>query len=298
MGYHRIRYRVERAQSEPLSQALEQCAALAVTIEDANGSAHFDRAAPRDPAWETVYVTGLFADSVDPQTIREQLRAVAPSPPEVEHLAEQDWARVCLQQFKPLRISPRLWICPSWITPPDPDAVNVVLDPGLAFGTGAHATTALCLEWLAGSALAGKRVVDYGCGSGILAVAALKLGAGHALAVDIDPRARAATLANATANQVAGPRLEILAPEQVPGDSRADIVIANILADVLVEQAPVLGRMLRANGTILLTGILESQLDQVRAAYAPSLAFSVDRRDEWCLLVGRRRPEDHRPGAQ
>lgn len=304
MGYHRIRYRVDREQSEPLCQALEQCAALAVTIEGADSAPHYDQAGPVDPEWDTVYVTGLFADSVDPDSIHRQLRTVATAPPlpesspEVEHLAEQDWERVCLQQFQPLRITRRLWICPSWIEPPDPDAVNIVLDPGLAFGTGSHATTALCLQWLANAPLAGKTLVDYGCGSGILAVVALKLGADHVIAVDIDPRARTATRDNANANQVVGTRLQVLAPEQLAADIKADVVVANILADVIVEQAPVLERMLAANGTILLTGILESQVEQVRGAYAPAIEFAATQRDEWCLLVGRRKSGVRHPGAQ
>ena len=304
MGYHRIRYRVEREQSEPLCQALEQCDALAVTIEGADTAPHFDQAGPVDPEWDAVYVTGLFADSMDPQTIHRQVCALESAPrlpdrmPNIEHLPEQDWEQASLRQFQPLHIAPRLWVCPSWITPPDPGAVNIVLDPGLAFGTGSHATTALCLRWLADATLAGKKVVDYGCGSGILAVAALQLGADQVIAVDIDPRARTATRTNAAANQIAGPRLRVLSPEQVPTGLHADVIVVNILANVIVEHAPLLDRMLAADGTILLTGILEPQVDQVRAAYTPAFEFTVTQREEWCLLVGRRRAGVRHPGAQ
>ncbi len=189
-------------------------------------------------------------------------------------------------------------MCPSWTTPPDPQATNIVLDPGLAFGTGSHATTAMCLQWLAGAELVGQTVLDYGCGSGILAIAALKLGATRVIAVDIDPRALSATRDNARLNQVADARLQILAPEQLPDDTRADIIVANILAGTIVELAPVLTRTLARGGTILLSGILESQMDKVQSAFDPGFHFAARQRDEWGLLVGRRHNEDRRPGAK
>ncbi len=304
MAYYRIRYRVPYAQSESLSLALQQHAALAVSIEDAGGTPHYDHSGTSDPQWQQVYVTGLFGDSVDPSSLHRDLcsddngKIAHECEPEVEAVPEQDWERACIDQFKPLQLAPALWVCPSRTTPPDPRATNLILDPGRAFGTGSHATTALCLNWLATAELAGKAVLDYGCGSGILAVAALKLGAARVIAVDTDPRALGATRDNARRNQVDDARLQILDPKQLPENTRADVTLANILAGTLVELAPVLTRTLAANGTILLSGILESQMDKVQSAFDPAFSFAATQRDEWCLLVGRRHLQERHPGAR
>ena len=178
-------------------------------------------------------------------------------------------------------------MCPSWCEPPDPRATNIVLDPGLAFGTGQHTTTSMCLDWISRHLPADARVVDYGCGSGILAIAALMLGARYAWGVDVDPRALSASAANAARNRVAD-RYSALAPGSLPDEMQADVVFANIFANVLLDMQTVLSQLVAPNGLILLTGILIEQEPRVIAGYASGFHFRVQQRDGWTLLVGRK----------
>lgn len=194
-----------------------------------------------------------------------------------------------MDDFRPMRFGQRLWICPSWDEPPAGDAISILLDPGLAFGTGTHPTTALCLEWLDAHPPAGLEVIDYGSGSGILAVAALKLGAARVTAVDIDPQALTATRDNAARNGVDDARLHVDYPEAL-GETTADLVLANILAGPLVELAPAMAGRVRPGGAIVLSGILREQADTVRQAY--TAWFDMDPpafREDWTRLTGRRR---------
>ena len=292
MAYTRIRYRVARDQCEALSDALEQQNALSVSIEDAGDTPHYDAAGCADPDWQQVTVTGLFPNSVDPAAIDRILidcALIMDTSPQIDTLDEQDWQQVFMTQVEPVQITEQLWICPSWITPPAPQATNIVLDPGMAFGTGSHATTGLCLQWLAQAELAGKTVLDYGCGSGILALAAAKLGAARVIALDIDPHAIRATRENATRNDLADDCVQVMTPSELAIGTQADVLIANILADTLVELAAELSGRLAVNGTILLTGILNSQMVRVRQAYEPDFEFTCAHREEWCLLLGKRR---------
>ena len=296
MAYTRIRYQVAQEQCEPLTSALEQLHALAVSIENDGDLPHFDAVGSGEPQWQQVTVTGLFPDTVDPVAIHRALSqgqtavVATDSAPQIDGLAEQDWQRAFMAQVEPIQLAPQLWICPSWTTPPDPQATNIVLDPGLAFGTGAHATTALCLQWLAQADLAGKTVLDYGCGSGVLALAAAKLGAGRVVALDIDPHALRATRDNAERNGVSGDCIQVVAPSELEYELQVDVLLANILAGTLLALAPDLNRRVVANGTILLAGILKSQLAQVRRAYAQAFDITCSYREEWCLLVGKKRP--------
>jgi ribosomal protein L11 methyltransferase len=204
----------------------------------------------------------------------------------VETVGDADWVRRTQAQFAPIRISPRLWIVPSWHAAPDPHAINIRLDPGLAFGTGSHPTTKACLRWLERHVVRGARVLDYGCGSGILAVAAMKLGAGDALGVDIDPEAVAAARANAERNDAAARFLDSHAPFTFP----ADLVVANILAKPLQVLAPVLVAHCRPGGRIALAGILAAQAQAVADAYATGFAMrTFDEDDGWVMLEGTRR---------
>ena len=204
----------------------------------------------------------------------------------VETVGDADWVRRTQAQFAPIRISTRLWIVPSWHAAPDPHAINIRLDPGLAFGTGSHPTTKACLRWLERHVVRGARVLDYGCGSGILAVAAMKLGAGDALGVDIDPEAVAAARANAGRNDAAARFLDSHAPFDFP----ADLVVANILAKPLQVLAPVLAAHCRRGGRIALAGILAAQAGAVADAYASGFAMrTVDEDDGWVMLEGARR---------
>jgi ribosomal protein L11 methyltransferase len=206
----------------------------------------------------------------------------------IESLADQDWSETWRRDFHAMQFGSRLWVCPAHESPPDPNAVVVDMDPGLAFGTGTHATTAMCLEWLDVHPPEGLRVIDYGCGSGILAIAACKLGARDVTAVDIDPQAIQATQENARRNVVA---LRAVLPGELDA-APADLLLANILANPLIELAGVLKGLVKPGGCIVMTGILAEQAEAVMTAYHCSFVFDEPvRRDEWVLLVGRRSPE-------
>ena len=274
---------------EPLEELLLESGALSVTLEDAADDPVLEPAPGQTPLWPTVRIKALFPD--DPGTTRviEQLRAQLPRelPFALEPLPDKPWEREWLKDFRPMRFGRRLWVCPGGQDAGDADAVIVRLDPGLAFGTGTHPTTAMCLEWLDQIDLEGRTIVDYGCGSGILAIAALKLGASRALAIDIDPQALLATSENAARNEVTG--LELSSEPELP-DGCADVLVANILAGPLVELAPRLAAAVKAGGNIALSGILTGQAPTVTAAYQPW--FDIDlaaSREDWGLLSGRRR---------
>ena len=193
-----------------------------------------------------------------------------------------------MDNFHPIKFGQRLWVCPSWRDIPDPTAVNVMLDPGLAFGTGTHPTTALCMQWLDATIKPEQTVVDFGCGSGILGIAALKLGAKRVVGVDIDPQAIEASTANAKRNNVDG-QIELYLPKDQPSDFQADVVVANILAGPLAELKPVISAYVKPNGLLALSGILESQADSVIAAYADEFSFDpIAVQDEWVRLSARK----------
>jgi ribosomal protein L11 methyltransferase len=278
---------------EQLEDALLLAGALAVTLEDAGDQPVLEPAPGETPLWAHTRVTGLFDAQTDIEVIKSQLKRFlhAPVLPEcrLTPLEERDWVRVWMDNFHPMRFGERLWICPSCQTPPDPAAVNIRLDPGLAFGTGTHPTTALCLEWLDSANLADKIVLDYGCGSGILAIAAAKLGAKQVWAVDIDPQALLASDSNASENEVED-RIELASPAELPAALTVDIVLANILAGVLVRLAPELSRRVQPGGRLVLSGILEQHADAVQAAFSRDFSFGYrQQRDDWMLLEGVRR---------
>jgi ribosomal protein L11 methyltransferase len=209
-----------------------------------------------------------------------------PDPIRIEIVSDRDWVRATQQQFGPIEISPRLWIVPSWSEPPDAAKIVLRLDPGLAFGTGSHTTTWQCLSWLDQHLRAGESVLDYGCGSGILAIAASKLGAGRVVGTDIDPNALAASRHNAAEN---GAAVEFVATDAVPAD-RFDVVVANILANPLKVLAPLLAAHARAGGTVVLAGILDTQAGSVRAAYSPWFDVVESSTNEgWTCLAGTRK---------
>jgi ribosomal protein L11 methyltransferase len=209
-------------------------------------------------------------------------------PHRVEPLEDRDWAREWLKDFKPMRFGRRLWICPTAYIPPDPSAINLILDPGLAFGTGTHATTALCLEWLDGADIKDQLVVDYGCGSGILAIGAARLGARDIWCVDNDPQALIATRDNGSRNGVTD-TLHICLPPQFP-KMQADLLLANILAGPLVSLAPLFAAHLRPGGRLVLSGILKSQEADIHGAYEADFAeLETAVKDDWIRITGIRR---------
>ncbi|MGZ8219456.1 50S ribosomal protein L11 methyltransferase [Methylomagnum sp.] len=284
---------VDEAQAEPLSDLFVDIGAVSVGFEDAGDQPLFEPKPGETPLWRRTQVIALFEADADEAEVRAAVEAQFG-----DRLADwvwatiedQVWERAWLEHFKPMQFGRRLWVCPTGFAPPDPAAVNVILDPGLAFGTGTHPTTALCLEWLDGQDLAGQAVVDYGCGSGILAVAALKLGADSAWGVDIDPQAITASADNARKNGVeAG--LKLGYPKDLPTQP-ADILLANILAGPLVELADAILAHLRPGGRLALSGILAMQAETVRRAYESrvELAPTVIQED-WVLLAGVKRAE-------
>lgn len=287
VSYLQLRFHIQRDRVDELSGILETLGALSVTWENAGEDACYEIAWPREPDWRHVYVTGLFDESCRPDAVARHVnsRLGETLVPQVKSLADQDWERAWLTQFEPRKYRGDLWVCPSWIEPPDPRATNIIIDPGLAFGTGDHATTALCLDWISERDCSGLTVMDYGCGSGILAIACLLKGAVHATGVDVDPRAVSASTLNAARNDV-GDRFEALLPDDLAEDREFDLVVANILSSVLIEYSGVLTRATRAGGVLLLTGILEGHAERVRTAFESAFAFETRRRDGWSLLTG------------
>lgn len=271
--------------------------AVSVTMTDAADVPVLEPLPGETPLWPATITRGLFAEDIDLDAVRASLRELLPdgaaATVEVRAVEDRDWVRAWLDHATPLRFGPEgapgLWICPSGHRVDVAGATVIDLDPGLAFGTGTHPSTAMCLDWLAATdELRGKTVLDYGCGSGVLAIAALKLGAAHAIGVDIDPQALTATRDNAAANGVAA-RLRCAGVEQAVDDI-VDIVLANILARPLVELAPKLAARTRRGGSIVLAGLLERQAEEVRAAYAPWFDFERDAtREGWSRLSARRR---------
>ncbi len=287
MDYLRIRFRCPSNQGDRLSAVLEAAGALAVTIENGGEDPYFEVAYPAPPSWKTVHVTGLFPGDADWRDIEAAVRSAGIGvPANVDTLADRDWQRAWLAEYRPLAISDNLYICPTWLSAPDPAATVVYLDPGLAFGTGTHVTTRMCLEEFAQLDWRAKTVIDYGCGSGILAITALKLGACRATGVDIDPLALRASAENAQRNGVAE-RFTACAPQHLDG-APADVLVANILADVIIDLAYTLVSLVARQGRIVLTGILTSQVERVRAAFAYHCTLEVRHHDGWSLITGRR----------
>jgi len=281
---------VKAEEVDPLSDALLDAGALSVSCEDAQAetageAAHFDESG-ESVSWQRVKLTALCKVQPEPEQLLLRacnLAGVSVPVHELRSVPDEDWVAKSREQFGPIRVSAHLWIVPTWCAPPEPEAINLVLDPGLAFGTGSHPSTRLCLQWLERSIAGGETVLDYGCGSGILAIAALKLGARRAVGVDIDHDAVTAARANARRNGVAGEFLE----GRNPLTFTADVVIANILANPLKVLAPMLASRCRHRGQIALSGILSDQASQVEKCYSPWIAFAPPAEAEgWVCLSG------------
>ncbi|MFN3543336.1 MAG: 50S ribosomal protein L11 methyltransferase [Thiobacillus sp.] len=296
MPWQSVRLRVDSKQAEPLSDALMEAGALSVSLEDADAGTVDETPLFGEPdhptaeLWPHSIAVALFESDADVAAIlAEAARAAGvplPADYAVETVAEQDWVRLTQSQFDPIPISPRLWIVPTWHEAPDSRAINLKLDPGLAFGTGSHPTTRLCLRWLDENLTGGETLLDYGCGSGVLAIAAAKLGAARVDGVDIDPQAVQASRDNAALNDVAA--RFCLPGELAPG--RYDVVVANILTNPLKGMAPLLAGRVRAGGQLVLSGILAEQADDVMAVYREWFDFDPPETDEgWVRLAGTRR---------
>ncbi len=281
---------VKGEEVDSLSDALLDAGALSVSCENARAETaaqvpHFDGSG-ESVSWPRMKLTALCEVQAEPEQLLLRacnLAGIAVPVHELRSVPDEDWVARSREQFGPIRVSATLWIVPTWRSPPEPDAINLVLDPGLAFGTGSHPTTRLCLQWLERSIAGGETVLDYGCGSGILAIAALKLGARRAVGVDIDPDAVATARANARRNDVAGEFLEDCAPLTFT----ADLVIANILANPLKLLAPILASRCRHGGQIALSGILPDQVRDVESCYSLWIAFVPPAETEgWVCLSG------------
>jgi ribosomal protein L11 methyltransferase len=282
----------DASRAEALSDALFEAGALSVSVDDAEAGTEFETpqfgepGSPETPLWRLSRVVALFEPNEDVKELVAEAKekiSLGNTPTVFEEVEEQDWVRLTQSQFDPIRINERLWIVPSWHVAPDPAAINLQLDPGLAFGTGSHPTTRLCLEWLCDAVVPGKLLLDYGCGSGILALAAAKLGAAQVVGIDIDERALEAAADNAANNDV---ELRLVHSSQ-PLTEHFDLVVANILTNPLCVLAPLIAARVAPGGRLALSGVLETQAKQVIDAYAPHIALTVGASlDGWVRLEG------------
>ncbi len=292
MPWLQVRLAITPEQAATYEDALLDVGAVSVTFMDAEDQPIFEPDLGTTPLWSHTHLLALFEADTDPAALLAHLALLTGGPlptHQVEQIADQDWERSWMDNFQPLRFGQRLWIVPSWHQPPEPQAVNLHLDPGLAFGTGTHPTTALCLEWLDGQSLHDCNVLDFGCGSGILAIAALLLGAKQACGTDIDPQALEASRDNATRNGIDAARFPLYLPSEMPADT-FDLVLANILAGPLVQLAPTISQHVRQGGHLVLSGILAEQAEEVRAAYqADFILDPTAEKDGWVRISGVRR---------
>ncbi len=290
MPWQQITLYTTKEDAETLSGHLESLGAASVTMQDAADQPLYEPPPGATPLWQLTNVVGLFDDSFDMDLILTHLRnALGGELPDhtLEVLEDQDWERAWMDDFKPMRFGERLWIVPSWTEAPDTGGVNILLDPGLAFGTGTHPTTRLCLEWLDAHAPEGKNVIDYGCGSGILAIAAALLGAQAVIGVDTDPQAITASDENARRNSVSE-KIHAYLPGDEPKEP-ADLLVANILAGPLAELAPLFAERVISGGNLVLSGILPEQAEGLRVVYGEWFEMApATELDSWIRLEGVR----------
>lgn len=307
MSWQQLHLQCPKTAVELAEALFYEVGAVSILLEDAGDEPLFEPMPGEEPLWSEVVMTAIFDTNSDDSfagtnfenLISEIATEVNASRFWLTRLEDKDWTREWMAHYQPVKCAGNLWVVPEWLDAPDPSATNLILDPGLAFGTGYHATTRLCLDWLSEQDLTDKTVIDYGCGSGILAVAALLLGAKEVLAVDIDPQAILATKQNAKLNQVED-RLKVFLPEEFVAyrqthSEPVDTITANILAKPLIEFAPYFATLLKTNGSIVLAGLIQSQTQDVIDAYAPHFelqpAFAYDNPEDghWNRLSGRKK---------
>ncbi len=281
-----------RKYAASLEDAVLAAGAISVTLQDNADQPILEPALGETPLWNETRLTGLFDAEVDTERAMDTIRSRFGNPlPDYrwEQLEDKDWEREWMQNYHPICCGDRLWICPSWKEPPEPDAVNLMLDPGLAFGTGTHPTTFLCLQWIDQQTMTGKTLIDFGCGSGVLGIASLLLGANKVTGVDIDPQALLATAENAKRNQLPADVMPVYLPADCPSDP-ADIMLANILAGPLAELAVTLNALTKPGGQLCLSGILVSQAETVMAAYKEWFTFDpIESQEEWVRLTATKK---------
>lgn len=278
-------------EADQLSDALMQQGAVSVTLQDMQDQPVLEPAPGTTPMWSQTRVVGLF-DATDDlkqviSNVEQQLQKKIPDW-KGEQLEDKDWVRAWMDDFKPMQFGERLWVVPSTFEPPHPEAANILLDPGLAFGTGTHPTTSMCLEWLDAHPPTGKDIIDFGCGSGILAIGAILLGASHAEAIDLDPQALISTRDNAEKNNVSN-LIKTYLPKEFPKRT-TPLLLANILASPLIELAPYFADLTIPQGQIVLSGILKEQAGQVLSAYKENFDIEIwKQHDDWVCLAGIRK---------
>ena len=291
MPWIQVKLNATSENAEQISDMLmEETGALSVTFLDAKDVPIFEPLPGETRLWGETDIVALYDAETDMDLVIAQLKASSVLDEnfayKVEQLEDKDWEREWMDNFHPMKFGKRLWICPSWREIPEPDAINVMLDPGLAFGTGTHATTALCLEWLESIDLTGKTVIDFGCGSGILAIAAIKLGAAKVVGIDIDPQAITASKENAARNGVVD-QLELFLPQEQPENLVADVVVANILAAPLRELSSIITAHVAPGGALAMSGVLDTQALDVASYYSENFTLdAIAEQQEWCRISG------------
>jgi ribosomal protein L11 methyltransferase len=289
MSYIEISINATPDEAEVFADGLQELDALSVSLVDAKDNAVFQLQPNETPLWEQVKVKALFDESISPRALINDLKVLLgrkdPINYRIEKVADEDWVRLTQQHFKPQCYADTLWISPSWHDEPL-EGLVVRIDPGLAFGTGTHPTTSLCLDWLAHNPPVDKTVIDYGCGSGILSLAAVTLGASHVYATDHDEQALIATNNNAQLNDhINAKNLSVCYPQDMP-DIKADVIVANILANPLIELVPTLAKLIKPAGQLILSGILEHEIQSVSQAYKDNFTLvSADTNDQWARIV-------------
>lgn len=297
MSWLQIKTLIRPEQADVFENWLVEAGACAITLTDAEDQPVFEPIRGTTPLWQSTQLTGLYDGKQNAQqmlaTMQQLWQLNYPETPmpalQLEILEDKDWIREWMDSFKPMQMGQRLWIVPSWLKPPQPDAVNLILDPGLAFGTGTHPTTRLCLQWLDSLDLEGETLLDFGCGSGILGIAGLLLGAKQAWGTDIDPQALQASQQNAQRNNLDPALFPVYYPEKCP-DISCDVLVANILAGPLISLAEELASRIKSGGQLALSGILSHQAEEVSRAYNPW--FELDKptqEDDWVRITGIRK---------
>jgi ribosomal protein L11 methyltransferase len=289
MIWLQIKFLAPQAQVDEWSDLLLSTGATAITLHDKDKQAIFEPNPGDTPLWEHVQITGLYTIDTDLDSIKEQLYQHIPKDVvfHIEQIEDEDWQNAWKKNLSPIQFGPNFWICPSWCDIPNPTAINVILDPGLAFGTGTHPTTALCLEWIATNVNQNDTVLDFGCGSGILGIAAAKLGASQVYCVDCDPQALFSTQENAEKNKISRNQLLTYYPEELTTKFQVNIVIANILANPLEELAQTLANHVKPSGNIVLSGILTTQVEHLITIYNKWFEnLTVTTKEDWVRITG------------
>ena len=292
MAWWQFSLNCQASELEQVEDLMLGLGALSISLSDAGDEPIYESLPGNNPVWQESIVAATFDGTNDHELLYQQLISELPdhlaNSVRLKTLQDQDWDQAYKQHFQPLQCAPGLWIVPSWSEPPDPYATNIQLDPGLAFGTGSHPTTALCLAWLGARNTDYRHVIDYGCGSGILAIAAIKLGAHRVTAVDIDAQALTACESNMQVNSISNEEIQVIPPEALEV-STADLLIANILAGPLVILASRFAELVKSGGQILLSGILDTQLEELQLAYQPYFKLDpASYREEWVCISGNR----------